>query len=339
MNTLPSELDFQVLLELDDEYLLNMCSTDKHYHQICSSMSFWKERTRRRYEYFLHLKKYFSGWQEFYRVLSRNTVYVITYAEEVAITSDIRTAYKMALLRITNDIDVHIDSPTLENAHQFSRWANFVNIPIQIYIMMDGIEISMSDPDFLLFNIGKTEGLPNFHIHSDFYSLPSFSSTGSFLWYIFIPENLRDWVGSPETSIGLGRPTTTFLERIFTYGKQGLLFNDQFEIIPINKQIRRPDIFWYQKHLRVFGRIDFPPIIIRKQEDSFWFTIIPEDFYKNFIRVRRGRDLDEEDENFINRDLFWQVYLNISKDILWFPIQRRTTFPPLQLEYNDFMYL
>lgn len=343
MNDLPSELDFRIMLELDDEYLLNMCSTDIHYHSICQDEGFWKEKAKRRFFPFLHLRKHFSSWKIFYKNLSYHAAYVIIHASDVFITSNIEIAYEWALKYITSHIreysDEDIDPISLENLSEISKWGDFMIYPVQIYIMLDSIEIFMNDPNFLIFNLGppsgvEDEGPPLFYIHPEFFSLPSLSTRGSFLWYIAIPIDLRKWVGNPKTKISLGRPSQKMMKKIFFYGKKGLLFNNQFEMVVVEDNSGM-DIFSYIRDEKIFFRDGLPLLIVREDYDDFLFTIIPEVFYENLIETRKLFDelyRTDREFSFISLNKFLKVYRKLYETILWFPITEKTIFPDKQMQ-------
>lgn len=97
MDRLPVERYIDILLELDDDYLMDMCSTSTLFQTICTEEYFWKRRTKMRYSPFLHLKNIFSKWKDFYQTLSQKTAYVIIQGNSLDIVNNVHIAYKMIL--------------------------------------------------------------------------------------------------------------------------------------------------------------------------------------------------------------------------------------------------
>ena len=85
MLTGTKDTDKVVLANLDDWDLVNMCSTNKYFNEICKDDSFWRNRTLARFGAFLgdveEMKKYMSArklstWRAYY-------VYLIDFLEKV----------------------------------------------------------------------------------------------------------------------------------------------------------------------------------------------------------------------------------------------------------------
>lgn len=141
MHRLPRERDFDILLYLDDKKLSHMCCTDKYYSSICQDDYFWKLRTERYYGMFLHLKKYFDRWKDFYRTLSHDTVYAMVYLRTIIIYNSLEEIYdifQLYLQMTLDDPDHHNEfrraNITFRDISKVEKYKDFIRSPVQIYI-------------------------------------------------------------------------------------------------------------------------------------------------------------------------------------------------------------
>ena len=75
--TIVSDVNYEVLVGLDDSSLFNFCATDKYAVEICRDDNFWRRRVNNKLALFIHLKRANETWREFYYRVQYNMYYVI----------------------------------------------------------------------------------------------------------------------------------------------------------------------------------------------------------------------------------------------------------------------
>lgn len=252
MNLLPIERQIDILLDLNDKNLSHMCRVDRSTHSICEDDYFWHLRTERYFDLdlFLHLRKYFTSWKNFYLTLSKDTVYLVRDGPFIRIANNINVAFelfKSMLGKTAKDINIEDAEIELEKyIEQYPRWYGESNAT-QIYIMMVGIEVPLGDPDFLLLSLGSEDEFLPPHLQSGLYFRENFSrfpplpSREGFIAFIHSsPENNPGWREDfkwnymPEIMIGIEAITQEGIDKIFKYFFNKELFFNRFNIRPIN---------------------------------------------------------------------------------------------------------
>lgn len=80
---------------------------------------------------------------------------------------------------------------------------------------------------------------------------------------------------------------------------------------------RRESIFEYNDKLNIFGRIDWPLLVIRynDEEEQYEITEIPNKYYE------KVRSLNDDDIYVIDRERFSILFPKIENRLRWSPIE------------------
>ncbi|GAH55578.1 unnamed protein product, partial [marine sediment metagenome] len=63
------DVDYNIMMDLDDESLFNFCQTNQHIKSLCDNDDFWFRRTLNRYGKDVS-KPYNKTWRDHYKFLS-----------------------------------------------------------------------------------------------------------------------------------------------------------------------------------------------------------------------------------------------------------------------------
>jgi len=66
MQTLPKDISFKVLNELDDKDLLNFCLSNRENKELCDNETFWMNRTYNKYRDYVEFKSPARKWKNYY---------------------------------------------------------------------------------------------------------------------------------------------------------------------------------------------------------------------------------------------------------------------------------
>ena len=111
------QVDKEILLNLDDEDLFNICKTNKNAQEICKE-DFWEERARVNLDYKGSLPAEFATWKEFY--MENNVVDLSVKAMVAAGDCDLDTIKQVHnIRRIPDEI---IDIIRLTGCKKIKEW-------------------------------------------------------------------------------------------------------------------------------------------------------------------------------------------------------------------------
>lgn len=311
MEKLSSEIHFRFLLEADDEDIPHVCRMNKYYEELCKDEWFWKQRTKRKYKAFLHLRGHFSSYKTFYYALSKKALYIVLPHAQ----------YPFGAYHLFNNIEDAYNH--LRNSWQFLHPIEDSELPINeilgksIYIIFQEKGLTIRDTDHLLFGI-----IPgNYHldtndlyVHPRLSYLPSFSTDEHYLTFID-----KDYMKPYEHTIYVGKESVRFLLKIFKEAENRTLELNQFMIRYVNDP-NHIETFEYWQDEKIFVRKEFPPVFITHFDDDVEFMVMPEKYYNYFSKINYNI-IDINYPNLIS------IFKEIKDDSLWYSMKEGNLFP------------
>jgi len=289
--TYQAELDFQILLQLTDEELQNMCQTNSYLNTICRDDYFWQLRSEKYLWQFLHLRELFSSWFEFYHEIFYNSLYLVFYAEDSYLYTSIQAAY--------SELASNVPIPKLEDADQLVNVDFVPEVPFEIYFLINNHPVHVKDSRYLLLSLSD-----EIFVKPNLFLYPLLKSKHNFTFAMNIFED--NWPSLPSTILRLNRPTQETFEKLAESATS--LFNGYFEIPNVNSQDIGA-IFWHL-YDNAFAVADKPVIFIDKIDREFKAAFLPESYHQSiaYTNPRILREMYPE----IKDKLFWQPL-----DLLW----------------------
>ena len=147
-----SEIDQNILMDVDDANLFRACNIDSYTQSICDDEVFWRNRTLIRYFKLIKFRTPDTTWKAFYRRLVNDAMYIVgTAILKFFVYSNINDAYNMLWEHITAKYRL-----TREEILE-SISAGTFNIPssiVYIKLAYKG-EVSAVDDEYLLYDASK----------------------------------------------------------------------------------------------------------------------------------------------------------------------------------------
>ena len=293
---------FTLLLNADDRSLGRLCQQNHLYASICRSDFFWRRRIEERLDHLLQLRSFFPSWHDFYLTARKPAVYAVLQAEDVKIFNTIQGVYHY----LTSVLSPRFEVPPIQRAAELSQIR--LDLNLQVYLMFDGDEFNVQDPNRLLLNVGSS----SFMINPNFAQLPNLRSEGRFIFYYLILPESEDWSDDPSTRIGLSWPTSDLFKRL--KDNHNLLFNGYVELLEINDKYFRNDLYWYSEGR--FVRNTVPVLIVDLVGDEFKMTTLPDQYYQ-ILPINDG----------VPPFLFMEIPLTQDLDLQWEPIGNISNYP------------
>lgn len=315
MEKLPLEVHFFILLQAVDKDLVSLCRTNTYYYNIYNDKRFWKERTRKYYTPFLHFRKRFSTWKDFYIALSKKALYITFYPDGIDLTNNTKISNNL----IGDNLSYHEQITLPFNIKEIVDEHQDFLINFNVYLLFEGDEIVLDDKNNLL--LGKL-GEDEIYIHPEFLDLPSFSTSGTFLYYYSYLHNTEE---GHLSTLGVSKIRPSILSDLFERAKNGELVGNRFDILPIN--VSNYDTFSnpfvYETKHDAFVRYEFPPLIIQNYDSEIYYALIPEEYYTYFSRMNLYQNAVH-----LNKSRFWSLFEEFKNQPIWHLIHKETIFPP-----------
>ena len=87
------ELDFNVMMGLDDDTLQSFCEVDQYVKGLCETEWFIDEREKRKFDILLKYQVLYDSTEDFYKDAYKDACYIVRHPEGVYAFADIKDAY------------------------------------------------------------------------------------------------------------------------------------------------------------------------------------------------------------------------------------------------------
>lgn len=252
------EVDLNILLKLDLPDLLSTCRSSLYLSSLCSDDYLWLQKSREDYPQFLHLKKYFSTWREFYINVTTNAIYYLDGPISYA-SNNIECAYRK-LIETLNERVPDFEFPPIEHSGELEMILQGMNLglgDVGLYLVFIDRSVGYTDPDALLFSLIEKKIKPRLQDY------PQLRTKGT-----FIPR-LDD-----ENFI---------VERLTSQG----IFGRRTIIMPINRE----PIVLDQVTRGIYVKKTMPLVVVSKFTWDYMIAPIPDQYYSQLEFEGNEREL------------------------------------------------
>lgn len=353
MTSFPSgvpDADTQILLNLDDNVLMNVCRSNTYLNNLCNDYFWYKRLIIRGYSDFIYLKDQgqFPTYRELYIKLVIGDTYMVIFDDNPYFHSNINDAYQTFItwLSFLSGVDI-INFPPIERASEIGNLvSNSHARSIEIYKLIDNIEIHMGDNRFLLlgvnnipgYNIGQQIGNIKFTIVPNLSQLPILNKTNTYIFYI---RDVTNDIFDTNTIISIDKIESTeknnqTLSRLARYGSYRQLLGNKFLVATVDDNYqefimkRKPRRLFHYVRNSFFINDELPVLVIDWIQNNFSIAPLLPGTYSN-LQYHRSYDISGVLRPIATSGLIHLPQIPIYLLLQWEPISNIVNYP---INYN-----
>jgi len=285
------EVDFLILAQLSDQDFAQACRSNVYAAELCKKDYLWKLRSDIYRKPFLHLRKYFDSWSNFYQNIMYNSLYTLYSGRTYEFFSTPEKMYQAYSDKTYDMIEEDLDELEPQEILELNKRKDWPGM----YLLIAGFETKLYDPEFIISPV------------ADLSEYPSLTPEGNFVFYFGGRTN--DYF-EPNISLNLIRPTQSNIQKMSEYAKQGITRG--FTIPPIDQVLYRPIKFKYLNN-NLFVVYETPSLMLDEINGEYRINYLPTEYQSI---------LDQHEEYFSQ-----SLYPQLKPNFIWLPVEQMMYLP------------